>query len=198
MGFKSDIEIAQECTMEPITKIAEKAGIDDKYLEQYGKYKAKLSDELADRVKDNPDGKLNKVAENVWKEYEKGNADGHIGCQLIFSDIGTPGPDKDFTIYDYLKETLIHYGIPADEIAFIHDAKTDAQRDALFKEMRTGKKKVLIGSTDKCGTGVNVQTHLVAMHHVDCPWRPSDVGRILRTFKIKKNVEVTDNGKIII
>ena len=57
----------------------------------------------------NPDGKLNKVAENVWKEYERGNADGHIGCQLIFSDIGTPGPDKDFTIYDYLKETLIQY-----------------------------------------------------------------------------------------
>ena len=123
----------------------------------------------------NPEGKLNKVAENVWKEYEKGNANGHIGCQLIFSDIGTPGPDKDFTIYDYLKETLIQYGIPADEIAFIHDAKTDAQRDALFKEMRTGKKKVLIGSTDKCGTGVNVQTHLVAMHHVDCPWKPSSI-----------------------
>lgn len=123
----------------------------------------------------NPDGKLNKVAENVWKEYVKGNADGHIGCQLIFSDIGTPGPDKDFTIYDYLKETLIQYGIPAEEIAFIHDAKTDAQRDALFKEMRTGKKKVLIGSTDKCGTGVNVQTHLVAMHHVDCPWKPSSI-----------------------
>ncbi len=123
----------------------------------------------------NPDGKLNKVAENVWKEYEKGNADGYIGCQLIFSDIGTPGPDKDFTIYDYLKETLIQYGIPAEEIAFIHDAKTDAQRDALFKEMRTGKKKVLIGSTDKCGTGVNVQTHLVAMHHVDCPWKPSSI-----------------------
>ena len=124
---------------------------------------------------DNPDGKLNKVAENVWKEYVKGNADGHIGCQLIFSDIGTPGADKDFTIYDYLKESLIKYGIPAEEIAFIHDAKTDAQRDALFKEMRTGKKKVLIGSTDKCGTGVNVQTHLVAMHHVDCPWKPSSI-----------------------
>ena len=92
---------------------------------------------------------LNNVVENVWKEYEKGNADGHIGCQLIFSDIGTPGPDKDFTIYDYLKETLIQYGIPEDEFAFIHDAKTDAQRDVLFKEMRTGKKKVLIGSTDK-------------------------------------------------
>ena len=142
----------------------------------------------------NPDGKLNKVAENVWKEYEKGNADGHIGCQLIFSDIGTPGPDKDFTIYDYLKETLIQYGIPSDEIAFIHDAKTDAQRDVLFKEMRTGKKKVLIGSTDKCGTGVNVQTHLVAMHHVDCPWKPSSIeqreGRGIRQGNENKEVAI--------
>ena len=123
----------------------------------------------------NPDGKLNKVAENVFTEYEKAKADGRIGCQLIFSDIGTPGADKDFTVYDYLKETLIQYGIPAEEIAFIHDAKTDAQRDVLFKEMRTGKKRVLIGSTDKCGTGVNVQTHLVALHHVDCPWKPSSI-----------------------
>ena len=123
----------------------------------------------------NPDGKLNKVAENVYSEYEKAKADGRIGCQLIFSDIGTPGAEKDFTVYDYLKETLVQLGIPAEEIAFIHDAKTDAQRDALFKEMRTGKKKVLIGSTDKCGTGVNVQTHLVALHHVDCPWKPSSI-----------------------
>lgn len=123
----------------------------------------------------NPDGKLNKVAENVWREYQAGNADGKIGCQLIFSDIGTPGPGKEFTVYDYLKETLIQYGIPAEEIAFIHDAKTDAQRDVLFKEMRTGKKKILIGSTDKCGTGVNVQKHLVALHHIDCPWKPSSI-----------------------
>lgn len=123
----------------------------------------------------NPDGKLNKVAENVWNEYQANNKDGKIGCQLIFSDIGTPGADKDFTVYQYLKDALIQYGIPEDEIAFIHDAKTDAQRDVLFKEMRTGKKKVLIGSTDKCGTGVNVQTHLVALHHVDCPWKPSSI-----------------------
>ena len=123
----------------------------------------------------NPDGKLNKVAENVWNEYQANNKDGKIGCQLIFSDIGTPGADKDFTVYQYLKDALIQYGIPEDEIAFIHDAKNDAQRDVLFKEMRTGKKKVLIGSTDKCGTGVNVQTHLVALHHVDCPWKPSSI-----------------------
>lgn len=123
----------------------------------------------------NPDGKLNKVAENVFVEYERAKADGRIGCQLIFSDIGTPSAEKDFTVYDYLKQSLIQYGIPEEEIAFIHDAKTDAQRDVLFKEMRAGKQKVLIGSTDKCGTGVNVQTHLVALHHVDCPWKPSSI-----------------------
>ena len=131
---------------------------------------------LLDRdAPNNPDGKLNKVAENVWNEYSKAKADGLIGCQLIFSDIGTAGAGKDFTVYDYLKEQLIAYGIPAEEIAFVHDAKTDAQREALFKDMRTGKKKVMIGSTDKCGTGVNVQTHLIALHHVDCPWKPSSI-----------------------
>lgn len=123
----------------------------------------------------NPNGKLNKVAENVWNEYSKAKADGRMGCQLIFSDIGTPGAGKDFTVYDYLKEQLIAYGIPEDEIAFVHDAKSDSQREALFKDMRTGKKKIMIGSTDKCGTGVNVQTHLIALHHVDCPWKPSSI-----------------------
>lgn len=122
----------------------------------------------------NPDGKLNKVVDNVLYEYEKAKADGKIGCQLIFSDIGTPG-GKEFDVYNYIKGQLIERGISAEEIAFIHDAKNDAQRDVLFKEMRTGKKKVLIGSTEKCGTGVNVQKHLVAMHHVDCPWKPSSI-----------------------
>ena len=145
----------------------------------------------------NPDGKLNKVVENVFYEYKKAEADGRIGCQLIFSDIGTPG-GKEFDVYHYIKDELMEQGIPEEEIAFIHDAKTDKQRAALFREMRSGKRRILIGSTEKCGVGVNVQRHIVAIHHVDCPWRPDDVGRILRTFKIKKNVEVTDNGKIII
>ncbi len=134
---------------------------------------------------DNPDGKLNKVAANVAAEYFAGNKDGKIGCQLIFSDIGTPKtawtPDwaerikngGQFDIYNYLKTELVKQGIPAEEIAFIHDAKTDAQREALFRDMRSGKKKILIGSTDQCGTGVNVQAHITAMHHVDCPWKPS-------------------------
>ncbi len=130
----------------------------------------------------NPEGKLNKVVENVVYEYKKAMEEGKIGCQLIFSDIGTPksswsqdGQVREFDIYNYVKTELVKSAIPADEIAFIHDAKSDAQREALFKDMRTGKKKVLIGSTDKCGTGVNVQTHLVAMHHIDCPWKPSSI-----------------------
>lgn len=93
----------------------------------------------------------------------------------MFSDIGTPGANKEFTVYDFIKERLIEKGIPENEIRFIHDAKTDVQRDNLFKDVRTGKVRVLIGSTDKCGTGVNVQNHLVALHHVDCPWKPSAI-----------------------
>lgn len=134
----------------------------------------------------NPDSKLNKVVENVAAEYFQSNQNGKIGCQLVFSDIGTPKATwsedweelfkqgaRTFDVYNYIKTELVKKGIPAEEIAFIHDAKTDAQRDTLFKEMRTGKKKIMIGSTDQCGTGVNVQKHLVAMHHIDCPWKPS-------------------------
>ena len=131
----------------------------------------------------NPGGKLDKVVENVLYEYRKAEDEGKIGTQLIFSDIGTPKRPwteemlntpwhemGSFDVYNYIKTELVRQGIPAEEIAFIHDAKTDAQRDALFKEMRAGTKKILLGSTDKCGTGVNVQTHLAAMHHCDCPW----------------------------
>jgi N12 class adenine-specific DNA methylase len=130
----------------------------------------------------NLDGKLNKVVDNIAFEYRKAIREDKIGCQLVFSDIGTPksswSPEEqleEFDIYNYVKTELVKRGIPANEIAFIHDAKSDPQRDALFKDMRTGKKKILIGSTDKCGTGVNVQTHLVAMHHIDCPWKPSSI-----------------------
>ena len=146
---------------------------------------------------DSPDGKLNKVVENVFYEYQKAEEEGIIGTQLIFSDIGTPKGNwsedmlttpwhekERFDVYNYIKTELVKRGIPAEEIAYIHDAKTDAAKDTLFREMRSGAKKVLIGSTEKCGTGVNVQTHLVAMHHIDCPWKPSSIeqreGRGLR------------------
>lgn len=141
-----------------------------------------------------PDSKLNKVVENVAKEYFQAKEENQIATQLIFSDIGTPNGDKSFTVYGYLKQSLINQGIPAEEIAFIHDAKTDTQRDTLFQEMREGKKKILIGSTDKCGTGVNVQDHLVALHHVDCPWKPSSIeqreGRILRQGNQNEEVNI--------
>ena len=141
----------------------------------------------------NPDGKLNKVIDNVLYEYGKAKDEEKIGCQLIFSDIGTPG-EKDFDVYNYIKKELIKRNIPENEIAFIHDAKTDAQRETLFKSMRAGKKKILIGSTDKCGTGVNVQTHIVAIHHVDCPWKPSSIeqreGRGIRQGNENKEVAV--------
>ena len=192
--------------MEEFAKRAEKihgGGVDpsvDNFLKITGEARLLGTDArlLELDAPNNPDGKLNKVAANVAAEYFAGNKDGKIGCQLIFSDIGTQKtawtPDwaerikngGQFDIYNYLKTELVKQGIPAEEIAFIHDAKTDAQREALFKDMRSGKKKILIGSTDQCGTGVNVQTHITAMHHVDCPWKPSCVGRILRTFKIKK------------
>lgn len=153
------------------------------------------------------DGKLNKVVENVLYEYHKTENEGKIGTQLIFSDIGTPKRAwteemlntpwhelGSFDVYNYIKTELVKAGIPAEEIAFIHDAKTDAQRDTLFREMRSGTKKILIGSTDKCGTGVNVQTHLVAMHHCDCPWKPSSIeqreGRGLRQGNVNSKVAV--------
>ena len=155
----------------------------------------------------NPGGKLDKVVENVLYEYHKAEGEGKIGTQLIFSDIGTPKrPWKEemlntpwhemgsFDVYNYIKTELVRQGIPAEEIAFIHDCKTDAQRDALFREMRAGTKKILIGSTDKCGTGVNVQTHLTAMHHCDCPWKPSSIeqreGRGLRQGNVNPDVAV--------
>ena len=97
-----------------------------------------------------------------------------------------------------MKAKLIERGIPETEIAFIHEANTDARKTELFGKVRSGAVRVLMGSTAKMGAGTNVQQRLMALHHLDVPWRPSDVGRILRTFKIKKNVEVTDNGKIII
>ena len=82
--------------------------------------------------------------------------------------------------------------------AVVDTVTTDAQKKELFAKVRSGEVRVLLGSTPKMGAGTNVQDRLIAIHNLDCPWRPSDVGRILRTFKIKKNVEVTDNGKIII
>lgn len=156
----------------------------------------------------NPDGKLNQAADNIYREYKEAEEKGIIGTQLVFCDIGTPKKNwsedmledgyydrgNPFDVYNYIKSELVRKGIPADEIAFVHDAKTDAQRETLFRQMRQGVKKIMIGSTEKCGTGVNVQTHLIAMHHLDCPWKPSSIeqreGRGIRQGNENEEVAV--------
>ena len=145
---------------------------------------------------DDPNSKVNACVDNVyriWEEYTDTKA-----TQLVFCDLSTPKNDGTFNVYDDIREKLIARGIPAEQIRFIHEATSDAQKKELFAKVRSGEVRVLLGSTPKMGAGTNVQDRLIAIHNLDCPWRPSDVGRILRTFKIKKNVEVTDNGKIII
>ncbi|MEY8326968.1 DUF3849 domain-containing protein [Lachnospiraceae bacterium 54-11] len=119
-------------------------------------------------------------------------------AQLIFCDLSTPKGDGTFNVYEDIRDKLMAKGVPENEIAFIHDANTETRKAELFAKVRSGQVRFLLGSTAKMGAGTNVQDRLIALHHLDVPWRPSDVGRILRTFKIKKNVEVTDNGKIII
>ena len=159
--------------------------------------KLALDQRLADpTLPDDPESKVNVCVQNVyqvWQDTAEQN-----GAQLIFSDLSTPKGDDSFNVYEDIKQKLMEKGIPPEEIAFIHDAKTENQKAELFAKVRKGQVRVLLGSTAKMGAGTNVQTRLAALHHIDCPWRPADVGRILRTFKIKKNVEVTDNGKIII
>lgn len=138
------------------------------------------------------DSKLNKAVENSYQEYVQSQE--QKGTQIVFSDIGTPGPGKPFTVYDYLKHELIAKGIPEEEICFIHDAKTDEQRDRMFSDVRAGRKRIIIGSTEKLGVGTNIQTRMVAAHHIDCPWKPSDIeqreGRIIRQGNENEEVNI--------
>ena len=145
---------------------------------------------------DDAGSKVNACVDNVYRIWEE-HADTRA-AQLLFCDLSTPKGDGTFNVYDDIREKLIQRGIPAEQIRFIHEAATDAKKKELFAKVRSGEVRILLGSTQKMGAGTNVQDRLIAIHNLDCPWRPSDVGRILRTFKIKKNVEVTDNGKIII
>lgn len=138
------------------------------------------------------DSKLNKAIENIYEEYVQSQE--QKGTQIVFSDIGTPGPGKAFTVYDYLKQELITRGVPEEEICFIHDAKTDEQRDRMFSDVRAGRKRIIIGSTEKLGVGTNIQTRMVAAHHIDCPWKPSDIeqreGRIIRQGNENEEVNI--------
>ena len=138
------------------------------------------------------DSKLNKAVENIYQEYVQSQE--QKGTQIVFSDIGTPGPGKAFTVYNYLKQELITRGVPEEEICFIHDAKTDEQRDRMFSDVRAGRKRIIIGSTEKLGVGTNIQTRMVAAHHIDCPWKPSDIeqreGRIIRQGNENEEVNI--------
>ena len=146
-----------------------------------------------------PDEENSKAATCVEKAYEIWqDTKEQKSAQLIFCDLSTPKGDGTFNVYEDIKNKLMKKGVPENEIAFIHDANTELRKAELFGKVRSGQVRFLLGSTQKMGAGTNVQDRLIALHHLDVPWRPSDVGRILRTFKIKKNVEVTDNGKIII
>lgn len=145
---------------------------------------------------DYPESKVNACVEEVYNFWEQGQEKGLT--QLVFCDLSTPKTDGSFSVYNDVRDKLIAKGIPPEEIAFIHDANTEVRKKELFSKVRRGAVRILMGSTFKMGAGTNVQDLIIASHDLDCPWRPRDVGRILRTFKIKKNVEVTDNGKIII
>ena len=160
---------------------------------------------------DEEHSKVNALVQKAYEIWDRTKAD--KSAQLIFCDLSTPkivgktiaGDGNDMLeaevfddVYHDIKRKLMNRGVPEEEIAFIHEANTELRKTELFGKVRSGQVRFLIGSTQKMGAGTNVQDRLVALHHLDVPWRPSDVGRILRTFKIKKNVEVTDNGKIII
>ncbi len=151
---------------------------------------------LNELLPDAEKSKVNTCVENAFQVWDEGKAD--RTTQLIFCDLSTPKGDGTFNVYDDVRNKLVARGIPKEEIAFIHEYNTEAKKAELFAKVRAGQVRILMGSTPKLGAGTNVQDRLIALHHLDCPWKPSDVGRILRTFKIKKNVEVTYNGKIII
>ena len=141
---------------------------------------------------DDPNSKVNACIDNVyriWEEYADTKA-----AQLVFCDLSTPKNDGTFNVYDDMREKLVARGIPAEQIRFIHEATTDAQKKELFAKVRSGEVRVLLGSTPKMGAGTNVQDRLIAIHNLDCPWRPSDLeqrqGRIERQGNMFPEVEV--------
>ena len=141
---------------------------------------------------DNEESKVNACMDNIYRVWEAGEA--KKLTQLVFCDLSTPHNDGTFNVYDDLKAKLMERGIPAEEIAFIHDAKTEVQKAALFTSVRRGLVRVLIGSTAKMGAGTNVQRKLAAEHHLDIPWRPSDIeqreGRMIRQGNTNESVDV--------
>ncbi len=141
---------------------------------------------------DDPNSKLNACVRNVLRIYEEGQSDKLT--QLLFCDLSTPKNDGTFNVYEDIRAKLIQSGVQEEEIAFIHDADTEAKKKDLFAKVRTGQVRVLLGSTQKMGAGTNVQDRLVAVHHLDVGWRPADMtqrnGRIIRQGNRNKEVQV--------
>ena len=141
---------------------------------------------------DDPGSKVNLCVNNVLRIWKEGQADKLT--QLVFSDISTPQNDGGFNVYDDIRSKLVAAGVPPEEIAFIHDANTETQKKELFGKVRSGQVRVLLGSTAKMGAGTNVQDRLIAMHDLDCPWRPGDLaqraGRIVRQGNMNPEVRI--------
>ena len=141
---------------------------------------------------DNPDSKVNVCVKNVFAIWDKTKE--NKSTQLLFSDMSTPKGDGEFNIYDDIREKLVNLGVPKEEIAFIHEANSDKQKDELFAKVRKGDVRILLGSTQKMGAGTNVQNKLIALHDLDVPWRPADLeqraGRIVRQGNENKEVNI--------
>ena len=141
---------------------------------------------------DDPNGKVATCARNVIRIWEQTKE--QRSAQLVFCDLSTPKDDGSFSVYNDLKKKLMEAGIPEEEIAFIHDANTEARKKELFSKVRSGQVRILMGSTQKMGAGTNVQDRLIALHDLDCPWRPSDLaqrlGRIVRQGNQNPEVEI--------
>lgn len=136
--------------------------------------------------------KINACVNNIYQIWEE-NAD-KKSAQLVFCDLSTPKSDAEFSVYTDIRQKLIERGVPESEIRFIHEAKTEVQKQELFKKVRKGEVRVLLGSTQKMGAGTNVQDKLIALHDIDCPWRPSDLeqrsGRIIRQGNENTDVHI--------
>ena len=139
-----------------------------------------------------PNSKAAKCAENVFEIWQR--TAGQRSTQMIFCDLSTPKDDGTFSVYDDIHAKLLELGIPENEIAFIHNAKSEAQKKDLFGKVRSGQVRILLGSTQRMGAGTNCQQKLVALHHLDCPWRPSDLqqreGRIIRQGNENPEVDI--------
>ena len=147
---------------------------------------------INDMLPDEPESKVNRCVENAFKVWEESAAD--KGTQLIFCDLSTPKADGTFNVYDDVREKLVAKGVPREEVAFIHEHNTETKKADLFAKVRAGQVRVLMGSTPKLGAGTNIQDRLIALHHLDCPWKPSDLeqqeGRILRQGNRNKKVKI--------